>query len=193
MEMETPYVIPGDRLGKVDEYRSGSGTYVRGQHVYAGVVGPKTIVSVEEDGALPIITVAPSHSSGGANQVVEVGNIVMGRVTRTTNRQVNLEIICVESTILREPYGGVIRKEDVRAMEIDKVVIHECFRPGDIVRARVISLGDTRQYYLSTAENDLGVRWAKSMAGAIMTPVSWQEMQCPVTNQTEPRKCAKPV
>lgn len=47
-------------------------------------------------------------------------------------------------------------------------------RPGDIVRARVISLGDSTQYFLSTAENELGVRWAKSAAGAIMIPISWQ-------------------
>lgn len=36
--------------------------------------------------------------------------------------------------------------------------MYKSFRPGDIVRARVISLGDARQYYLSTAENELGVR-----------------------------------
>ena len=47
-------------------------------------------------------------------------------------------------------------------------------RPGDIIRARVISLGDSTQYFLSTAENELGVRWAKSAAGAIMIPISWQ-------------------
>lgn len=47
-------------------------------------------------------------------------------------------------------------------------------RPGDIIRARVISLGDSTQYFLSTAENELGVRWAKSVAGAIMIPISWQ-------------------
>jgi exosome complex RNA-binding protein Csl4 len=82
--------------------------------------------------------------------------------------------------------------QDVRATEIDKVDMTKCFRPGDIVKAKVISLGDARQYYLSTAAAECGVRWAKSEAGAIMTPLSWQEMQCPLTGAKESRKCAKP-
>lgn len=36
----------------------------------------------------------------------------------------------------------------MRATEIDKVQTQACFRPGDIVRAVVISLGDARSYYL---------------------------------------------
>lgn len=43
--------------------------------------------------------------------------------------------------------------------------MYDCFRPGDIVRAKVISLGDARSYYLSTADNSLGVVHAKSLAG----------------------------
>ena len=57
------------------------------------------------------------------------------------------------------------RLEDVRAAEIDKVQIASCFRPGDIVKAEVVSLGTSRDYYLSTAQNHLGVVYAKSLAG----------------------------
>ncbi len=46
-----------------------------------------------------------------------------------------------------------------------QVVLSHCFRPGDIVRASVLSLGDARSYYLTTAENELGVVYAKSIAG----------------------------
>jgi exosome complex component CSL4 len=84
------------------------------------------------------------------------------------------------------------RVQDVRATERDKVKIYNSFRPGDIVRAQVISLGDARSYYLSTAQNELGVIFAKSVAGETMIPVSWQEMQCPKTKVIEYRKCAKP-
>lgn len=44
--------------------------------------------------------------------------------------------------------------------------MYDCFRPGDIVRAEVLSLGDSRSYYLSTSKNHLGVVYAKSAAGA---------------------------
>ena len=42
---------------------------------------------------------------------------------------------------MSESYRGQIRKEDVRQSEKDRVEMYKCFRPGDIVLARVMSLG----------------------------------------------------
>jgi exosome complex component CSL4 len=70
--------------------------------------------------------------------------------------------------------------------------MQECFMPGDIVRGLVVSLGDSRQYYLSTADVDYGVVLAKSAAGHLMSAVSWKEMEDPVTKVRELRKVAKP-
>jgi len=58
------------------------------------------------------------------------------------------------------------RQQDVRATEVDKVELAACFRPGDLVRAEVASLGDARSYFLATARNELGVVYAKSVEGA---------------------------
>ncbi|RZC87323.1 hypothetical protein C5167_041378 [Papaver somniferum] len=113
----------------------------------------------------------------------------------------------------------VDRQQDVRATEIDKVDMHLSFRNGDIVKAFVVSfifdafssdalgqylnlslnknflvklsLGDARAYYLSTAKNELGVVSAESIGGATMVPISYTEMQCPLTGQIEQRKVAK--
>src|SRR5690606_3837398 len=97
--------------------------------------------------------------------------------------------------------------------------VYRSFRPGDVVMAEVISLGDARSYYLSTARNELGVIFAESeagtstkdkllvtligrvshigirscLAGETMVPISWQEMMCPKTKTKEFRKCAKPA
>jgi hypothetical protein len=46
-------------------------------------------------------------------------------------------------------------------------------------------------YFLSCAENELGVVIAYSEAGHRMVPVSWCEMQCTVTLLREQRKVAK--
>ena len=43
-----------------------------------------------------------------------------------------------------------------------QVELIACFRPGDLVRAAVLSLGDSRSYLLTTARNELGVVSAKS-------------------------------
>jgi len=52
-------------------------------------------------------------------------------------------------------------------------------------------LGDARSYYLSTAKNEYGVIFAKSVAGATLIPISWEQMQCPRTKTKEYRKVAK--
>lgn len=89
-------------------------------------------------------------------------------------------------------FQALIRKEDVRAVEKDRVAMDEMFRVGDIVRGTVISLGDQSFYYLTTARNDLGVVMARSEAGNMMFPVSWKEMRDPVTGAAEQRKVARP-
>jgi exosome complex component CSL4 len=89
-------------------------------------------------------------------------------------------------------FQALIRKEDVRAVEKDRVVMDEMFRVGDIVRGSVISLGDQTFFYLTTARNDLGVVMARSEAGNMMFPVSWKEMRDPVSGAGELRKVARP-
>lgn len=59
------------------------------------------------------------------------------------------------------------------------------------MRAEIISRGDARSYYLSTARNDLGVISAPGRGGRSMIPLSWDTMQCPVTLAKEKRKVAK--
>ncbi|KAJ5098688.1 hypothetical protein N7532_005689 [Penicillium argentinense] len=89
-------------------------------------------------------------------------------------------------------FQAQIRKEDVRAVEKDRVIMDEMFRVGDIVRGSVISLGDQSFYYLTTARNDLGVVMARSEAGNMMFPVSWNQMRDPYTGVAEQRKVARP-
>ncbi|KAM7284092.1 exosome complex component CSL4 [Ixodes scapularis] len=71
------------------------------------------------------------------------------------------------------------------------VEMHKSFRMGDIVLARVMSIGDALFYYLTTAENMLGVVVALSASEVPMVPVSWTTMQCPVSSVRESRKIAK--
>lgn len=40
--------------------------------------------------------------------------------------------------------------------------MEDCFLPGDMVAARVLSYGDSKKIYLTTAENELGVIFASS-------------------------------
>ncbi len=78
----------------------------------------------------------------------------------------------------------------MRATAIDSVVLSDCYRPGDIVAARVLAAGDARSFYLTTAQEHLGVLTAYSPVGVPMIAQSSTEMRCPVTEVLEKRKVA---
>uniref|UniRef100_A0A8C6FTX3 Exosome complex component CSL4 n=1 Tax=Moschus moschiferus TaxID=68415 RepID=A0A8C6FTX3_MOSMO len=156
------YCIPGERLCNLEEGSPGSGTYTRHGYIFSSLAGCLT-----------------KNSENGA-------------VSSINSRFAKVHILYVGSTPLKNSFRGTIRKEDVRATEKDKVEIYKSFRPGDIVLAKVISLGDAQSnYLLTTAENELGVVVAHSESGVQMVPISWCEMQCPKTHTKEFRKVAR--
>jgi len=226
------FVTPGTRIGSVDDFSAGKGTYVRNNHIYASVVGKVQLVNnsaviiQQQDQEASTAqqpqknqvqqSVTPSQQLEVAQDqsliVPQAGNIVVARVVKIMQQYAKVEIMCIskansaasaaqdqdnavpqaeELVMLKRFYPGMIRVQDVRKTETDKLRMIDCFRPGDLVRAQVISLGDQRSYFLSTAKNELGVTFAKSSAGGVMIPVSWQEMQCMKTGMVELRKVAK--
>ncbi|XP_057476972.1 uncharacterized protein LOC130764686 isoform X1 [Actinidia eriantha] len=192
MREKEELVTPGEVLGKASELKAGRGAYVATHNntVYASLTGRRSLNPPPPDSPdkRPTVEVT-GHKAHGAVPVP--GSIVIARVAKVMARMASADIMCVGSKSVREKFSGIIRHQDIRATEIDKVDMHSSFRPGDIVRASILSLGDARAYYLSTAKNELGVVSAESTAGATMVPISWTEMQCPLTGQIEQRKVAK--
>ncbi|ETS79599.1 hypothetical protein PFICI_09452 [Pestalotiopsis fici W106-1] len=206
--MAQTIAVPGQLLGPANKYIAGAGTHIQDSNLYASLLGTVAIEEPEKapgpakrltkiealqtPATLPTISVSRSGISEKREVLPEVGNIVLCRVTRIQPRQATVAILVVGETVLEAEWQGVIRSQDVRATEKDKVKIYESFRPGDIVRAQVISLGDQANYYLSTASNELGVIMATSEAGNSMFPVSWKEYRDAETGLSESRKVAKP-
>mmetsp|Transcript_10108 Transcript_10108/g.20881 ORF Transcript_10108/g.20881 Transcript_10108/m.20881 type:complete len:231 (-) Transcript_10108:206-898(-) len=201
-------VTPGDRLGSIRENLVPSnGTYEQGGHLYASVVGTLSLDDAVVKGKnrklhFPVRVSLPDHNPP---QVLRVGNIILGRVTRLSIQQAFVDILAGEGDLngsntnqnpeanLLIPSGeGIIRREDVRTGTADQVKLQDMFRAGDLVLCRIMQLGD-RRYVLGTAEPALGVIRAFSKTSqAPMVPISWREMECPVTGEKELRKCAKP-
>ncbi|KAF4623629.1 hypothetical protein D9613_001909 [Agrocybe pediades] len=69
------------------------------------------------------------------------GSVVIGSVTRLSPLQALISITVVDDVPLPagEEFTGVIRTQDVRATEKDRVKIGDCFRGGDVVRTQVVS------------------------------------------------------
>lgn len=189
---------------------AGPGTYERDGYIFASVVGSVRIISFAEAPALPVETLsAPTADTGivsvvptrgaipATQQVIRPDQTVLARVVRiTAQQQVLVEIVANPWGRLIHPVSGGIRHDDVTSHPgPEPPPLTHFFRPGDWIVARVISLGDDAGgwYCLSTAEASLGVIYAVSTrSGQPMIPISHREMECPVTGEKEPRKCARP-
>jgi len=187
--------------------KCGPGTYEHNGFIHASLAGRLSVKRVSSDagggggpstGSNGISVLEVSVLRQKASIVPGVGSIVIGRVTCITSRFAKCTLISVDGISAPDSFKGLIRKEDIRATEKDKVEVHKSFQPRDIVVAKVISLGDASAYLLTTAENELGVIVAYSSASSsssdcsLMMPVSWCEMLCPATGVKELRKVAKP-
>ncbi|CAL1526268.1 unnamed protein product [Lymnaea stagnalis] len=180
--------VPGQRLNRADDkHIGGKGTYSRNGFIYSSVLGYWEERPTNDNTEI-LISV---HTGETQTVIPSIDDIVTARVTNVNPRFCKCEILSVGTTPLCDVYRGLVRKEDVRATEKDRVEMYRCFRPGDIIIARVLSLGDAQSYILGTAENELGVAIGMSEAGVSMVPVSWCKMQCPKTLNEEFRKVAK--
>lgn len=188
-------VVPGDRLGSLRQLQPGIGTYARGGHVYASAVGTlqqrrNNVDQEQQKAVVSILPIKPLVSS----QVLRVGQMILGRIQRVVLQEAVVEIIAAEGIgpVPQHAVEGQIRREDIRVGATEEIQVHDAFRPGDIVVAKIIAMGDTRRYTLSTAETELGVIRALSKeTGKPLVAVSWKEMECVDTKVKEPRKCAK--
>jgi exosome complex component CSL4 len=144
--------VPGQLLGSSSQYIAGPGTHLHQSSLFSSLLGTVNITQPEKaagpakrmtkilpatTGQLPTISVAMAEKR--REVLPEVNNIVLCRVSRIQPRQATVAILVVGDAVLEAEWQGVIRVQDVRATEKDRVKIYESFRPGDIVRAQVVS------------------------------------------------------
>lgn len=175
------------------ECGAGPGTYEKGRYICASRVG-KVVKREIESNRFVVEVVSPENQEGCAPVnypvVPKIGDIVLGKVIRLSQKLASVDILSVENCDVKEIFTGIVRAQDIRTSEIDSVELHRCFRPRDIIRARVLSLGDSRAYYLSTAEPELGVVSSVSQNGNKMVPLDESAMHSVETGEREERKVA---
>ncbi|CAH1396386.1 unnamed protein product [Nezara viridula] len=180
------FCVPGTRLCLAgDTHIPGTGTYERKGYIYSSLAG---IVKITEKEKVFVVEV---QTDKGQNIVPNPGDVVTAEVSVITQRYARCAIKCIRDTPLEKPLRALINREEVQATNKDQIEIHKSFRPGDIILARVLPIKELQSYQLTTAENELGVAIAYSDADAQMVPISWTEMQCPVTYNKEYRKVAR--
>jgi len=200
--MSTTVVLPGQSLGATAKDIPSTGTHIFDNQVISSLAGI-SVPSQSKGTKTQTFSVSRSTATSSINLntplLPTVGATILGRITRTSPQRALVSILCVNNVPLssspstENTHQGIIRSLDVRATQVDTVKMAECYRPGDVVRAVVISLGDQGGYYLSTAGNDFGVVMAKGEGGGEMVPIDWKTMREVGSGRIEGRKVARPT
>jgi exosome complex component CSL4 len=174
------FVSPGDRLGVIEEFSPGPGTYVEQGVIYAKATG-RTLIDLlnKQVSVYPVVRSASSPKAG---------SIVIGQVQQTQNQTATVRIFKIGEKILSGPFIGVLHISDASPVYVDSMF--DVCKAGDIVRAKVVSEAN-RMYHLSTAvDRNLGVIFAYcSNCGYVL---QWRRsrMRCPNCGRIENRKVA---
>ncbi|KAL7671263.1 hypothetical protein ACOME3_006164 [Neoechinorhynchus agilis] len=198
LEINKEILFPGDVICTANGVAAGEGTYILSGQIRSSVVGDLEIKSADD-----LKGVFNSDESADKNLIVSViprrrlhplpmvGQIVCCKVIGFSDQSVSCTIFAAADELTNGDFRGIIRREDIIAHGKETVNIYDHFQIGDIVVARVICLGDSDGYFLSTTEPELGVIVARCKDGHLLKPVCYDSMLCPVTKRPEKRKVSK--
>ncbi len=172
-------VLPGERLGVIEEYIPDSGTYVKDGVIYSKIVGRALMDLLNKK-----VSVYPLVHGV---TVPKVKDVVVGQVGNAQSDNVLVRIFKIGPNKLSGVFTGILHISDVQERYVKSM--NDVCKPGDIIRANVIS--DKNQiYHLSTSNKDLGVMYGFcSRCGNLLEPKR-HEMQCTKCGNIEKRKTA---
>ena len=173
-------VVPGEKLGVIEEFMPGPGTYVHNGTIYSKITG-RTLVDVlnKKVSVYPVVHAAP---------VPHVGSVVIGQVYSVQSKFAVIRIWKIGKKLLSGFFSGVLHISDASKGFVEHM--HDVCKTGDIMKAKVIS-EKNRTYHLSTAERNLGVIYAFcSDCGYMLKLERGNLLKCVRCGKTERRKVA---
>jgi exosome complex component CSL4 len=173
-------VVPGDKLGVIEEFEPGPGTYVEESTIYSLATGRALMDLLNKK-----VSVYPGTQISG---VPKVGSIVVGRVSEIQNKQATVRIFQVGNRIVSGFFSGLLHISDVSPRYVESM--YDVCKAGDIIRAKVIS-DKNRVFHLSTNDKDLGVVYAFCSRCGHVLSFGRMRMRCTECSNIEQRKTAQ--
>ena len=173
------FVVPGERLGVIEEFIPGPGTYVEQGTIYSKTTGFTLLDTLNKR-----VSVYPlTHEVG----IPRTGSTVIGQVSDTRSKTAMLRILKVGKRPVSGFFTGILHISDASPSYVQ--TMFEVCKTGDIMRAKIVS-DRNRVYHLSTAEETLGVIYAFcSQCGHILS-LRRMAMRCTNCGKIEKRKTA---
>ena len=173
------FVVPGARLGVIEEFTPSQGTYVEQGKIYAKISG-RTLLDLQSK----TVSIYPLVREV---RVPKTGSIITGQVAKLQNKTAIIRIFKVGKEYLSGVFSGLLYISDISTSYVDS--IHEACKPGDIIRATVIS-EKNRVYHLSTTDKNLGVLYAFCSRCGHMLQQRRYRMHCSNCGKIERRRIA---
>jgi exosome complex component CSL4 len=171
-------VVPGERLGVIEEYIPDAGTYVKDGVIFSKIVGRELLDLLNKRVSVyPLVTA----------MFPKVGSIVVGQIGNAQSDNVLVKIFRVEDKEISGEFGGILHVSDVSDRYVDQM--SDVCKPGDIVRAKVIS-SKNRIFHLSTNDKNLGIVYAFCSRDGTLLEQQRFELRCPKCGNIEHRKLA---
>ncbi|TRO51157.1 RNA-binding protein [Candidatus Bathyarchaeota archaeon] len=172
-------VLPGERLGVIEEFIPDSGTYVKDGVIYSKVVGRALMDLLSKRVSVyPLINRSP---------VPKVSATVLGQVGNAQSDNVLVRIFKIGSKRVSGIFTGILHISDVQERYVKSMT--DVCKPGDIMRTKVIS-NKNQVFHLSTNDKSLGVVYAFCSRCSNLLEQKRHEMKCPKCGNVEKRKIA---
>lgn len=176
------FVIPGDFLATAEEFVPGDGAHEEDGKIYSSCTG------------VVLVDVQTKHISVFSRALgppaLKRGDVVVGRVEEVRDQSANIYIGVLRGREDRElplPNMGTIHVSQVHTGYVEDM--HRQFKPGDIVRARVLN-ARREPVQLSTAGDDLGVIVAACSRCRALLEREDSKLRCSGCGNLEFRKLA---
>ncbi len=170
-------VLPGERLGVIEEFIPDSGTYTKDGVIYSKIVG-RALLDLQNRrvSVYPVVEGAV---------VPKVGTIVIGQIGNAQSDNVLVRIFRIGKKQLTGNFGGILHVSDVSDHYVNSMA--DVCKPGDLVKAKVIS-EKNQIFHLSTNDKNLGILYAFCSRDGTLLEQQRYDLKCPKCGNIEKRK-----
>ena len=178
-KLDGQFVVPGERLGVVEEFDPGRGTVDVNGTVYSAQTG-----KVNVDTARRIVSV---KTAAGPPIVPEEGSTIIGMIEKIQEKMAIVQLIVVDDRILDRPFTGMLHISS-SSPRFERAMDEVC-KPLDLIRAKVIDISQ-RIPKLTTAGHGLGVikAYCSKCGGELI--LSGRILRCKICRNVERRRLA---
>jgi len=173
------FKTPGEKLGVIEEFMPGPGTFTEGGDIRSTTVG-YTITDTYNK----LVSIYPQKRGP---IFPRKGSIVVGEVVSTQDKTASIRILSVDNKPVPGQFAGIIHISTASSDYIR--TMQEAFKPADIVRAKVVS-NRNMVIHLSTLGRNLGVLQAFCSRCGGKLDRRGKIMGCPTCMNREERKIA---